>query len=632
MGIPQTDTIRSGSLIGWAFGGQNHISTGVVKQNLPVVDAEDGQLWDVQKYERQELTKSLAFDGVLIGNIWRDGISRNSFLTTYAAGSLTVAPGRAIVGGKRVDLGLGVSYDAGLSVATPVPSGGNEKIIYLDVYERKYTPPPAFAPGGVGMDLSIYADFSTYNVSTSTLKEYSVAIGGSLPAPGAGHFFLEIGRLQNSGSVTDTRVSVAIFLKQTPNSGDYTALTIAANAVQLTQWAHTFAAGGTINTINSSPTMKAGSIVYFKGTTGQTVQFTAGSSIVPKNNANAYLKYNFDVIAFQLGTDGIYREIYRSMTQNKHAYTMTTTPVTIGEDIANGYDAVVVASSLSGAVSLTLPDATGYNTGRKIDIKLLASAATLTINTTGGQLINDNGSTSMQLTKQNDFVTLLSDGSNWNVIGSSLPTQTYPTGMFAPFGGTVAPLGFLFCNGTAVSRTTYAALFGVIGTNYGVGDGSSTFNLPNMQNVYPRGVNGLTPSVNTNAGVTGAGTAQAVAMLTNPITAGFCTGKYALVSDGASTESVLITAVSSTTITGIFVNNHSSGVNVSQAPDVPGLSLTAISDIETAHEHGYPTHQEGSGSNTNGWKVDSQVTTSNTGHKHLILQPANVGVNWAIHI
>ena len=53
-----------------------------------------------------------------------------------------------------------------------------------------------------------------------------------------------------------------------------------------------------------------------------------------------------------------------------------------------------------------------------------------------------------------------------------------PTGTLAPFAGSTAPTGFLLCQGQAVSRTTYAALFAAIGTTYGAGDGSTTFNLP----------------------------------------------------------------------------------------------------------------------------------------------------------
>lgn len=55
-----------------------------------------------------------------------------------------------------------------------------------------------------------------------------------------------------------------------------------------------------------------------------------------------------------------------------------------------------------------------------------------------------------------------------------------PAGAIMPYAGTTAPAGFLFCQGQAVSRTTYARLFDAIGTTYGVGDGSTTFNVPDL--------------------------------------------------------------------------------------------------------------------------------------------------------
>ena len=56
-----------------------------------------------------------------------------------------------------------------------------------------------------------------------------------------------------------------------------------------------------------------------------------------------------------------------------------------------------------------------------------------------------------------------------------------PTGALMPFAGTTAPSGWLLCYGQTVSRTTYAALFAIIGTTYGAGDGSSTFTLPDLR-------------------------------------------------------------------------------------------------------------------------------------------------------
>lgn len=56
-----------------------------------------------------------------------------------------------------------------------------------------------------------------------------------------------------------------------------------------------------------------------------------------------------------------------------------------------------------------------------------------------------------------------------------------PTGTILPFAGSTIPSGFLACNGAAVSRTTYSALFSAIGTTYGTGNGSSTFNVPQLE-------------------------------------------------------------------------------------------------------------------------------------------------------
>ena len=64
-----------------------------------------------------------------------------------------------------------------------------------------------------------------------------------------------------------------------------------------------------------------------------------------------------------------------------------------------------------------------------------------------------------------------------------------PTGVVLPFAGGSIPTGWLLCTGGAVSRTTYANLFAVISTTYGLGDGSTTFNVPDMQGRVPAGVN-----------------------------------------------------------------------------------------------------------------------------------------------
>ena len=64
--------------------------------------------------------------------------------------------------------------------------------------------------------------------------------------------------------------------------------------------------------------------------------------------------------------------------------------------------------------------------------------------------------------------------------GENVTVAAVPTGTMLPFAGTSIPSGYLLCNGAAVSRTTYAALFKVIGTKWGAGDGSKTFQLPDV--------------------------------------------------------------------------------------------------------------------------------------------------------
>lgn len=79
-----------------------------------------------------------------------------------------------------------------------------------------------------------------------------------------------------------------------------------------------------------------------------------------------------------------------------------------------------------------------------------------------------------------------------------------PAGFIKDFAGTSAPTGYLACDGSAVSRTTYAALFAAIGTTWGAGDGSTTFNLPNFQRRSTVGSGGTgTPALANTVGSTG---------------------------------------------------------------------------------------------------------------------------------
>lgn len=98
----------------------------------------------------------------------------------------------------------------------------------------------------------------------------------------------------------------------------------------------------------------------------------------------------------------------------------------------------------------------------------------------------DGGTSGQVLTKTDS-------GADWLDVPEAPETQMQ-AGVIYPYGGDSAavPYGYLLCDGAAVSRATYAALFAVIGTSYGEGDGSTTFNLPDLRARMPFGEGEIT--------------------------------------------------------------------------------------------------------------------------------------------
>ena len=71
-------------------------------------------------------------------------------------------------------------------------------------------------------------------------------------------------------------------------------------------------------------------------------------------------------------------------------------------------------------------------------------------------------------------------------------TNRSEVGAIKPWGKATAPAGYVLCDGTAISRTTYADLFAIIASTYGAGNGSTTFNVPDLQGKMPQGYDGST--------------------------------------------------------------------------------------------------------------------------------------------
>lgn len=139
----------------------------------------------------------------------------------------------------------------------------------------------------------------------------------------------------------------------------------------------------------------------------------------------------------------------------------------------------------------------------KLQDKLVSGTNIKTIN---GTSMLGSGDVAVQPTLESG--TNIKTINNTSVLGSGniAISGTTPTGSIVMYGASTPPTGWLSCNGQAVSRTTYADLFAVIGTTYGIGDGSTTFNLPNFGGRVPVGYDTTQTEFNTMGKTGGAKT------------------------------------------------------------------------------------------------------------------------------
>ncbi len=146
-----------------------------------------------------------------------------------------------------------------------------------------------------------------------------------------------------------------------------------------------------------------------------------------------------------------------------------------GHDHTSGKGTKVPVSGLNINQDLSLDS---YQLTNAKSVKLNNLTATLSgagnegkVHEVGGNLyFTNSGGTPVQITVGNGIVP--------NVIVPANPLM--PSGSLLDFAGTSVPSGFLACDGAAVSRTTYSDLFASISTVYGVGNGTTTFNVPNF--------------------------------------------------------------------------------------------------------------------------------------------------------
>ncbi|MFQ9922529.1 MAG: tail fiber protein [Beduini sp.] len=146
--------------------------------------------------------------------------------------------------------------------------------------------------------------------------------------------------------------------------------------------------------------------------------------------------------------------------------------------------------------------------------------------------------------------------------------HTTPVGVISQFAGETAPSGYLLCQGQAISRTEYAKLFDVISTKYGAGDGSTTFNLPDLRSRIPVGMDDQDNDFKT-LGITGG--AKTVTLTTNQIPAHNHSATTTVNSGGAHTHSASNTSAGSHahTSTSDSAGGHTHTINNSGNLNIP---------------------------------------------------------------
>lgn len=199
-------------------------------------------------------------------------------------------------------------------------------------------------------------------------------------------------------------------------------------------------------------------------------------------------------------------------------------------------------------------------------------------------------------------------------------------GVVLPYAGASAPGGFLLCYGQAIDRTAYGALFGVIGTTYGVGNGTTTFNVPDLRGRVPAGLDNMggasagIMSVSLSGSTTNGNAIISALSSTAGLAVGmrvFGTGIAANATIASIDSATQVTLSANSTVTATVVSIRFGVVDANTRGAVGGAQAHTLTTPQIpSHNHSlggsYNTNRStNSGGSEN---ILSQLTVTNTGN------------------
>lgn len=411
-------------------------------------------------------------------------------LTAKAHASYILAPGGG--GGGGVSIGGAVSGGGDKSVLFVSPAG----VLAQDPNFTYDTATSTFSvPTTIG-NLTGNADTATALAANPTdcpPGEYAVAIDTQANltcAPEAG-----AGTVTSVGLALPAEFSVS----GSPVTSSGTLTGSWASAAQNSVFAGPSSSSGT-PTFRSLVVGDLPTVTTAKGGTGLTATPTNGQ--IPIGNGAGYSLSTITGTANQVGVSNASGSITLSTPQDLDTNASVEFSVGLFKDsfaVGDGsggteYVGLAAPVGLASSYGFILPPDMGVSgqvLGTDGSETSWVSVLANPMDSDGDMIVGGSGGVATKLDAGTSGQVLESAGAASPVWSSR---RGYPGEIFA-FGGSTCPTGALAADGTAISRSTYSDLFTAISTTWGAGDGSTTFNKPDLRNVFPRGANGSTRTI-----------------------------------------------------------------------------------------------------------------------------------------